>query len=129
MGVRAEGSVHKPINLFNMASVQSDKKRPFVREILIDGADADACDFGDAISRDGLNAFALNDSNHRIEHGFNSLPRSALSWLAPDCFLQRFSFHRTEREQYSYNVDIPWLLGATQRPQNASRHVTSIMRA
>src|SRR5258707_10504718 len=102
MGVRAEGSVHNPIDLFDMALVQSDKNRPFVREILINRADADACDFGDAIGRDGPNAVALNDSNHRIEHGFNSLPCPALLWLAPDRFLQRFSFHLVKCEQYSY---------------------------
>jgi hypothetical protein len=55
---------------------------PLVREILVDRADADACDLGNAIGRDRLNATAFENPDDGVENGPNRLTRPSLPRLA-----------------------------------------------
>src|SRR5580698_9451112 len=90
---------HDAIDLLNVARVQGFKDRALAWEVLVEGANADPSHLCNAIGRDGMEAFALQNSDHGVQYRANGLKCTALRWLAADrnsCGLQ---FHWIKRIQ------------------------------
>jgi hypothetical protein len=79
-----------------MAIMQSDEDGAFVREVLINRADADSRYLGYMVRGNGVNTFALQDSHHSIEYRFDSLACAALFRLAPGGGFSGLGFHENE---------------------------------
>lgn len=76
----ADPAVEGSVDLFNVALMQRDEDGAFVGEILIDGADAGAGCFSNAVSGDGSPVFEQADDG--LEDGVDGFLRPALSRLA-----------------------------------------------
>jgi hypothetical protein len=66
------------VDFVKVALVERRQDGPLVREILVDRADADAGDPGNAVGVEGVDPFALQDSHRSVEHRFYGLDGTAL---------------------------------------------------
>src|ERR1700728_212038 len=96
------------VDLLDVALVQGNEYRALVWEILIEGADAYASYFGNAVCGDGGTAFALEQPDDGIEHGLHGLMGSALLGPAAERRFLRFWFccHRSEHITNVSNIHI-----------------------
>lgn len=121
-----ERGLHDAIDLLHMALMQCCEDRVFVRKVLIDRTDADPCHLSDAIGGNGIEALALQHSDHRIEDCIDGLVGTTLFWLAAArvwfCFHCRGILSPLESEQISTFCWKVMILQAIVAFQKASLH-------
>lgn len=69
------------VNSFDVALVEGDEDSAFIGEVLVNGADADAGDFGNAVGGDCGEAFAFKDADDGVEYGFDGVAGTGLLGL------------------------------------------------
>ena len=71
------------IDFLDVATMQRGENCPFVREVLVDGADAYAGDFRNSIRRERAEAFPLQHLDGSFEDCVDCQARTPLFWLSP----------------------------------------------
>jgi hypothetical protein len=82
--------------------VQGNKNGALVGKVLINRANADAGNLGDAVRRDGGQAFALEQPDDGLKHRVESLTRAPLLRSSPDEISWRFYRHRNSTYVIKY---------------------------
>ena len=89
-------ALYYAIDLLDVALMQGRENSALVGEVLIEGADAYAGDFGDAICGQGPKALALQNPDNGVEDRIDGLQCAALLRLASGGFPRGFRFHASQ---------------------------------
>ena len=73
-----EHALHQLHRALEFAILQRVEDRVAMREVLIQRADADAGDFGDARRRRGVRPFSIQNPSRRVENGRHGRARTRL---------------------------------------------------